>query len=457
MNNIEVKIHLDKFQPRLYQEPVMDAIFNKGYRKVLAVLPRRAGKDMTAWNCAIRQCLMKTCQVYYLLPTQKHAKKVIWDGITIDSDKFLDYIPKQVLAGINSTEMKITFKNGSILQLVGANNFDSIRGTNPYAVVLSEYAYMKDGVSIMDVVSPILGVNGGWLLIVSTPWGKNHQWHLHMMARDLKDWYVLYKKTSEINHVPQAVLAAEKARMSHEKYLQEYECSYERGVDGTFYGREIEKLRQKEQITSVAWEPGLLVYVSIDIGVSDATTMVFWQAAGDNTVIRIIDCYSNSGVGLDHYVKILQDKPYKYGGYYAPSDLKVREWGGGAITRYEKARQLGIDFVILDQVGIADGIENVLTHFPKFWIDQNNCRTLIDALENYYREWDEQKRLYKDKPVHNWASHYADSVRYMCKALHKTQAGLSKDDWNNARNKHMFGVKDPLHAFTKDNNQWRNF
>ena len=379
-----------------------------------------------------------------------------FDAITIDGMRFLDYIPKQVIASINTQQMKITFINGSILQCLGGDTHNSsIRGTNPYAIILSEYAYMSG--DVLDTISPILAVNGGWLLIVSTPFGKNHQWHLHMMARELKDWFVLYKKTSEINHVPYEALQAEKARMSHEKYLQEYECSYERGVEGTYYGRELEKLRQRGQITSVSWEPGLLVYVAIDIGVSDATTMIFWQSAGDNTVLRIIDCYSNNGVGLDHYVKILQDKPYKFGGFYAPHDLKVREWGGGAITRYEKARQLGIDFIILDQVGVMDGIENVLTHFPKLWIDAVNCRSLIDALENYYREWDEQKRLYKDKPLHNWASNYADGLRYMCMALHKTEAGLSKDDWNRARNKHMYGSQDPLHAFTKGNNQWRNF
>jgi hypothetical protein len=265
---------------------------------------------------------------------------------------------------------------------------------------------MKDGVAIMDVISPILAVNGGWVLLVSTPFGKNHQWHLHMMARELKDWYVLFKKTSEINHVPQEALEAERKRMSPEKFLQEYECSYERGVEGTYYGRALEDIRQRGQITSVAWEPGLLTHVAIDIGVSDATTMIWFQSVGEGTVIRIIDCYSNNGVGLDHYAKILQDKPYRMGVYLAPFDLKVREWGGGAITRYEKARQLGIDFTILDQIGIADGIENVLTHFPKFWIDENKCRSLIDALENYYREWDESKRKYNDKPLKNWAAHY---------------------------------------------------
>lgn len=292
MNNVEIEIGLDKFQLRDYQIPIWDAIVNKGYRKVLAVLPRRAGKDITAWNLAIRQCLEKVCMVYYVLPEFGQARRVIFDAISIDSVRFLDFIPKELIKSVNNQQMKITFINGSILMCLGGDtHHTSIRGTNPYAVILSEYAYMSE--EVMDTVSPILAVNGGWLLVISTPFGKSGLWHLHMMARDLKDWFVLYKKTSEINHVPEEALAAEKARMSLEKYLQEYECSYERGVEGTWYGRALEMLRQKGQITSVAWEPGLLTHVAIDIGVNDATTIIWYQLVGEGTIIRIIDCYSN--------------------------------------------------------------------------------------------------------------------------------------------------------------------
>ena len=37
---VETKIKLNKFQPRHYQVPIFDAIENKGYKRVLAMLPR---------------------------------------------------------------------------------------------------------------------------------------------------------------------------------------------------------------------------------------------------------------------------------------------------------------------------------------------------------------------------------------------------------------------------------
>ena len=431
-------ITLDRYQPRWYQTPIWDAIENEGYRKVLAVMPRRAGKDITCWNLAIRQCLKRVCLVFYVLPTYSQARKVIFDAITSEGIKFIDYIPPEVVEGINMSEMKIRFKNGSLLQCIGGDSYDtSLVGTNPYAIIFSEYSRMTP--KAYEFARPILAANGGWCIMISTPFGKNHMWHLQNVAQDLDDWYVLHMKTSEIKHIPEDVLVQERAQMSEELYAQEYECDYSRGVDGSFYGKNLEALRQNGQITSVSWDPGLLVHTAMDIGVHDATTIIWFQVVGDGTVIRIIDCYSNHSLGLDHYAKILQDKPYRMGKMFAPHDLAVREWGGGAVTRYEKARQLGIDFTILEQIGVQDGIENVWTHFPKFWIDEGKCRSLINALENYRREWDEERQIHKDKPLHTWASNYADALRYLCMSLHKTKKGMTAEEFDRKRAEALYG------------------
>jgi len=441
--DVESKIILDRFELRWYQEALFDAVENKGYRKVLAIMPRRCGKDITAWNLCIRQCLKKICLVYYALPTYSQARKAIFDAISSDGMKFLDFIPRQLVESINVAEMKIRFKNGSILQCIGGDSYDtSLVGTNPYAIVFSEYSRMTP--KAYEFARPILAANGGWCMMLSTPFGKNHMWHLWKMAQELPDWYVLHMKTSDIQHIPEDVLMQERAQMSEELYLQEYECSFDRGVEGSYYSKNLDYLRQHGQITAVSWEPGLLVHVSMDIGVNDATTLIWFQVVGDGTVIRIIDCYSNTGHGLDHYARIMQDKPYKYGKYFAPHDIKVREWGGGAISRYEKARQLGIDFTLLDQIGIEDGIENVWTHFNKFWIDETKCRSLVNALENYRREWDEVRSIYKNKPVHNWASNYADALRYMCMSLHKTRRGLTSEEFERQKAEALYGNKQVL-------------
>jgi hypothetical protein len=273
-------------------------------------------------------------------------------------------------------------------------------------------------------------------------------WSLHKLAQELPEWKVFVHRASEIQHIPDEVLAQERAQMSEELYLQEYECSYERGIEGSIYGRYLDNLRLKTQITSVNWEPSMLVYTAFDIGVNDATTIIFYQLVDSgNASIRIIDCYSNTGLGIDHYVKYIKDKPYNYATHYAPHDIKVREWGGGAVTRYEKARQLGLTFSLIEQVPLWDGIENVMTHFPKFWIDAEKCRSLVDALENYQKEWDEVRRIHKTKPIHNWASNYADSLRYLCLSIHKSRKGLSAEDYERKKREAMYGRQGNLPRF----------
>lgn len=436
--NIESQILLNKFQPRPYQQDIIDAL-EKGYKKLVVVLPRRAGKDITSWNIAIWQCIKKICLVQYILPTFGQARRCIFDAIATDGTRFIDYIPPRLVAKINVAEQKIVFTNGSILHCLGGETHDtSIRGSNPFLVILSEFAYMS--AEVYNTVRPILAANGGSVIFLSTPYGKNHFYHLFKLAHDLPDWWVYHKKTSEIHHISDEVLELERQQMSDQLFAQEYECSFDKGVDGSIYIRYITQARQEGRITHVPWIPELLTHVAIDIGVNDATTIIWFQADSSLNTIRIIDCYSNTGLGLDHYAAVLQNRyeGMRYGKYFAPFDLNVREWGGGAITRYEKARQLGITFTILDQIDINDGIENVWSSFPKIWIDAVKCKSLIQALENYRKEWNDDKQMYT-KIIHDHNSHYADALRYLCQGLHKTKRGMTSEDIDKARAQALYG------------------
>lgn len=452
---MSTEIVLDKFVYRDYQNEVLHALEEKGFRNLLIVLPRRAGKDIMAWNIAIRQCIKKVCKVMYILPKYDQARGVIFDAISSEGVSFLNYIPKELIYKINISEMKVIFTNGSILKLSGGDTHNSsIRGQAPHMVIMSEFAYFRDGAALLDTVTPILGENNGKMLLISTVFGINHMYKLYNQVRDLPYWYTMYKTTDDINHLPAEFLAQEKARMSPAKYAQEYMNDWHQGVTGSYYGESLKYIEQDGQITSVPYDPMLLTYVAMDIGVRDATSLIFFQLAGEGIQVRIIDCYSNNNLGLDHYIKVMQDKPYRYSpqGYFAPHDMRVREFGDGAITRYEKGRQLGIDFTVLEQISFMDGIDNVRMTFPRLWIDKNKCRSLIDALENYRREWDEEKQIHHDKPIHNWASHYADSLRYLCQALPKCRIGMSAEDFQQQRYQALYGHKSNLPPQLTPNN-----
>jgi phage terminase large subunit len=448
MGLIETTIHLNKFKPREYQLPIFDALENKEYRRVLAILPRRAGKDVCGFNLVLRAALKRIGVYYYIFPTYAQGKKVIWDSITNEGERFLDYIPSALVKSLNSQEMKITLTNGSIIQIVGSDNYDSLMGTNPRGVVFSEYSLQDP--RAYQYIRPILTANDGWALFLSTPRGKNHLWELYQIAQNSPEWFCIKLTVEDTNHIPLFEIEKERAEgiMSEDLIQQEYYTSFTMGVEGSYYAKYIDRMRVKNQIGDVPYEAGFKVHTAWDLGVRDSTCIIFFQVIGQS--VRIIDCYEKSKEGLEHYVKIINQKDYIYGRHIAPHDIKVREFGSG-MTRIEKAKQLGITFVTAPDLSIEDGIETVRSTFSKIWIDATVCAPLIKALENYRQEYDARRKVYKDYPLHDWSSHFADCMRYLCISLPKTRDTLTPEELTQRHREAVYGQKSVLpHIFRDD-------
>lgn len=452
---MENRVQLN-FQPRDYQIPIIEALEVKGYRRVLCILPRRAGKDITALNIAIRAMLRRTCVIFYIFPSYQQGRKAIWDSIDIEGRRIIDYIPEELIESKNSQEMKIRFHNQSLLQIVGSDNIDSLMGSNPAGCIFSEYS-MQDPRSFM-YLRPILAANPhSWALFISTPRGKNHFYDLYMMAKESPDWFTYKLTLDDTKHIPLEEIEKDRREgiLSEDIIQQEYYVSFNLGVEGAFYAKYLDKMHINGQIGEVPWEPDHLVNTAWDIGVRDSTCIIFYQTIG--TKIHIVDCYENNKEGLEHYKKVLDSKPYSYGKHFAPHDIGVTEWGTG-ISRLEKARSLGIKFEFrmdrnsravsaIPDMSIMDGIEAVRSMLGKTYIDKQRCAPLIKALENYRQEYDAKKKIYSPHPLHNWASHYADSMRYLALSLPKTKDGLTPEELKSIRNRAMYGEQAQLPPF----------
>lgn len=433
---VESQIVLDKFQPRHYQVPLLDAYENKHYKRIIAVLPRRAGKDVACWNLAIRQCIRKTIVCYYILPTFAMARRIIWDSVLNNGMRFLDFIPSELVDSMNASDMKIRFSNGSLLQLCGSDNIDALVGTNPNLIIYSEYALQSD--MAYKLLRPIVVANDGAMIFVSTPRGKNHFFELFNIAQNNPSWFSYRMTVEETGHIPLSEIAREEAEglMSRDLIMQEYYSSFSAGVEGSYYSRYLDKMKLENRITIVPWESNYKVHVVCDLGMNDPTILLFFQVCGQ--VIRLIDYYENTDKGLDHYAKIINQKEYAYGSMFAPHDIAVRELGTG-LSRLEQARKLGISFKVLPNIPIEDGIEMVRATLGKVWIDEHKCAPLIKALESYRREYDNKRKVYKDNPLHDWSSHASDAMRYLCLSLPKTRDGLSPDELDKRYREAMLG------------------
>ncbi len=445
------EIILNKWLPRNYQLDAVAALENEGYKKLLLCWSRRAGKDIVAWNLCIRQALKKVGVYFYLFPTYSQARKVIWNSITNSGESFLDFIPKEIIEKTNATELLIKLKNGSIIQLVGSDNWNGIMGTNPQGCVFSEFALQDP--QAYQYIRPILAANGGWTIVNSTPRGRNSFYDLYQIAIQSDEWFVSRLTVDDTQHISRELIEREieSGECSFELSEQEYFCSFSMGVEGSYYSRYIDKMKLDGRIGIVPWEPGFAVNTCWDLGMRDSTVIIFFQAIGQT--IRIMDCYENSKVGLEHYVNVIKQKEYTYNKHFLPHDVSVRELGTG-MSRMDKLKQLGIKATIADNIGIMDGIECVRSNLSKIWIDERNCKPLIKALENYRQEFDLKRKVYKDHPLHDHNSHWADSMRYLCISLPKTRDGLTPQKLEQNYREAMLGNQAPMPAFFRDQNEY---
>lgn len=427
---VETQIHLNSFVPRHYQLPVLQAFDREKYRKFLIINPRRSGKDFEWWWLMIREACCYPGLYIYCLPTFKQARDVIWEGKTNDGKGFLDAIPPECITKIRHDSMTINFTSGATLRMVGSNTYDnSIVGSNPRFVVLSEYAICDENAYKLGVMPILRGNPYTKVALISTPRGKNHLFELYQIAKESDDWFTQMLTIEDTGHISVEQVKKEIAsgEMSESLALQEYWCDFSHGDEHAYYAKYINTMRLKGRIGIVDWEPYHKVYSAWDLGLKDLTVIIFFQVIGET--VRIFDYYENSDKAMDHYAKVIHQKKedgYLFERHFGPHDLHQRESARG-LTKREMYKELGVTFAEPVYIEIEDGIELVRRTFTKLWIDEKRCAKLIKALENYSEEFDSKKKIYRGKPKHDQFSHAADAMRYLCAALPKTK------DTNNAK------------------------
>lgn len=405
----------------------MKAIDN-GAKRAVAVWHRRAGKDKVLINICAKKMMERVGSYYYFFPTYKQGKKILWNGVDRDGFKFTNHFPKELIKRIDNTEMLVEYVNGSIFQVIGTDNIDSIVGTNPVGCVFSEYSLQDP--SAWDFMRPVLLENNGWAIFNYTPRGKNHG---HRILETAKQngwfWQVLtVKETYREDGSP--IISMEmldqerKEGMDEDLIQQEYFCSFNAAIQGSYYGKIMQDLEDHGRFQKGLYEPTLPVQTYWDLGMDDSMSITFIQEVGKE--IRVIDYLEDSGEGLEYYAKTLREKPYTYDGFYYPHDAEVRELGTGK-SRREVAENLGMRplHVVQRPTQKEDGIQAVRSILPRMWFDSEKCLRLIDALKSYGKEFDEKNKVFKNHPKHDWSSHAADSVQTFALGHRKKVSNIS--------------------------------
>jgi hypothetical protein len=379
----------------------------------LLVCHRRFGKTVFAINELIKQAVknqQKMPRYAYVAPYYKQAKQIAWDYLK----DFTRPIPG---IKVNESELRVDFPWGARIQLFGADSPDSMRGLYLDAVVLDEYADMSPRI-FSEVLRPALSDREGSAIFIGSAKGGTPFYDLWERVKDEPDWFVKVYKASETEVISNAELEDARKIMDEDEFAQEYECSWTASIKGAYYGKQLSEAQTEDRIGKVPYDPRLPVHTAWDLGVGDSTAIWFYQVLGQE--IRIIDFHEDSGEGLPYYAKILDQKDYKYGEHWAPHDIQVRELGSGK-SRIETAKMLGIQFRIVPNLSIDDGINAVRNTIPRCWFDAKKCELGLQALRNYRKEYDDRRQEYKPRPLHDWSSHAADAFRYLAVSLRDKQ------------------------------------
>jgi phage terminase large subunit len=430
-----VTIPANGWRPRPYQMPAW-AAFERGIKRNLLVWHRRAGKDELSLNKA---CVAahpdplgtfanaRIANYWHCLPMYEQARKAIWEAINPHSGKrrIDEAFPREIRARTDNSSMTIEFKSGSIWRVVGSDNPDSLVGAPPFGLVFSEWALCNP--SAWGLLQPILLENGGWADFITTPRGRNHVRSMLEMARKNANWFAQVLTVDDTHQV--TLDQIEEARKEYESLYgkeaadaliqQEYWCSFEAAILGAYWGKELAAAEQQGRINAnVEAEPDVPVHTAWDLGIDDAMAIWWWQPVAGQ--IRWLDYYEAHGYAIPHYAEVIkkkaEDRGWVRGTDYVPHDAKQREMtssgkDGKAKQRIEVMIECGLKPKVVPQHNLMDGISAVRQILGRSWWHIDHCDDGLNAARSYQTEWDDDNKVFRRTPLHNWASHGADAKR----------------------------------------------
>jgi hypothetical protein len=414
-----VEVELD-YQPR----DVFLPFHERTQRWAIIVAHRRCGKTVACINDLIYKAIMEGKEdgrYAYLAPYYAQAKSIAFD--------YLMRFSEPVRVNHNVSELWVELVNGARIRLFGADNADSLRGLYLDGVVLDEYADMKPS-TWGAVLRPLLADRQGWATFIGTPKGHNQFWDVYNNATQDPDWYVKTLRASQTGLLPDTELADAAKMMSQDQYLAEFECDFESSILGAYFGKEMRQLTDQGRITEVEYDPLFKVHTAWDLGYSDDTAIWFFQVIHGE--IRLLDYHYSNGQPVAFYAGVIQsreaERGYEYGYHYLPHDARAKTLASNRSVIEQLSDKLPMKSLrIVPNLGLQDGIQASRLALTRAWFD-HKCADGIECLRQYQREYDEDKKVFRDKPRHDWTSHGADAFRYLSIVWKDEAKIITKDE-----------------------------
>ncbi len=405
---------------RNYQTPLHKFMVNGG-KRAIEIAHRRWGKDEIALDVTFQALIERPATYWTCLPEFAQARKAIWTAVNPHTGlrRIDEAFPQELREVTNESEMFIRFYNGSTWQVIGSDRYNALVGAGVAGVTFSEWALANP--SAWGYISPMMRENNGWAMFITTPRGKNHAFDMYNHALKTEGWFAEISNVldtgafakEQLGEIRSEYVALYGQEFGTAQFEQEYLCSFDAAILGSFYGGELAAARSEGRICEVKHDPDLPVMTVWDIGFTDDTVILFVQIIANE--VRIIDTYSSNGQNLAHYAGILSDKDYDYSRHWLPHDAQAKTLAAAGRSVYEqlvKDHDMKNVSILRNTNTEMQGIMAARHMFPRLWIDQGQ-EDFLSAIGQFRREWDDAKKCFRDRPVHDWTNHFSDALRYL--------------------------------------------
>jgi len=268
-------------------------VYTSKARFKVVVAGRRFGKSILSKTLMIKYATRPRSKVWYVAPTYRMAKQIMWQDL-------LDSLPKNWVRRTNETNLIIWLVNGSVIELKGADNPDTLRGVGLNFLVLDEFQDMTEE-TWTKVLRPTLADKGGHALFIGSPKGYNHFYDIYKMGQDASrvdsnEWRSWQFPTIASPFIPRKEIEAARRDMDEKSFNQEFLASFEQMAGKVYY-----PFDKNIHVRRSPFNPDFPIWIGQDFNIDPMSSVVMQpQPNGEVWIVdEIVRFSSNTEEAVD--------------------------------------------------------------------------------------------------------------------------------------------------------------
>lgn len=300
-------MNLTLFSPHFGQRKVIDGFADSEHKFGVVTTGRQWGKSLLAQNLLLYWLLQNKGKGAWVSPIYRQSQKVF--------QELLDAANKIVIHS-NKADLTLKFVNGSTLQFLSAERYDSIRGFSFNYLVVDEAAFIREE-AMSEAILPTLSALGKKCLIISTPKSKNWFYTYWLKGQQNNNDYISFKGVSIDNpYVDPSFIAEQAKSLPTDIYRQEYMAEFSEATNDVFRGLDV----VCNLNTFTDEDRSRKHYIGIDTGLNDDFTVctILTEQGRCQKVLRF------SGTSFEDAAKTIVNTLRRYsiaGGYIETNSI----------------------------------------------------------------------------------------------------------------------------------------